>query len=247
MLSNKSKPHRHHRHSGPAEITLLLDASGSMHERRSETIREVNRYLDSLRQDGNRYKLTVKTFNTYVDTLVHNKDIRDCGQLEHDEYRCDGWTALLDAVGGTLDSIGYGLDPYNRRTLFVVVTDGEENRSRNYGLHQVRDMIDRKRSDYFQFVFLGDGPGAWQAGRDLGFNYSVSTDWSNPQNSENIYRGLTAASTGFAKSGFITTASLNTNSTSAVDTTPVQGPYCDCLGVPNNTNAACPIHGGAHL
>lgn len=241
MLSNKIRTRdyrRKLRKNGPTEVVLLLDASGSMACRRDETIREVNRYLDNLRKDGGRYRLTVKTFNTSVQTLVRDKDIRACGDLEHSEYRPDGWTALLDAVGETLDSYGYRARDGNR-VLFVVVTDGQENHSRYFGLAQVRDMIAYYRSEDFQFVFLGDGPSAWQVGRNLGFNISVSTDWTNRENSANIYKGLTATSLAYSAGMGTDPLAFNTSSTQAQYTSPVIVD-CACQGVSAKN---CPIHG----
>jgi len=182
-----------------------------MGPRRDETIREVNRYLDNLRSDGQRYRVTVVTFNEGTEHLIVRKDIRDVGQLEHSEYRPNGWTRLLDAVGTTLHSNNFPED----RNLYVVITDGEENDSRNYGLDEVRRLIDRKRSENFQFVFLGSGPNSWRTGNRMGFNFSVATDWSSPQNSENIYRSLYTASNAMSQGGPITVRMFNTNSTSA--------------------------------
>lgn len=235
-MLDRSKRNRERRNKpSTTDVTLLLDMSGSMQIRREETIREVNRYLDQLKSDGQKYRLTVKTFNEGVDTLLNGRNIQDVGDLEHSEYRPNGWTALLDAVGDTLNR-AYR---YGDRVLFVVITDGEENASRRYGLSEVRDMIDRKRSEDFQFVFLGDGPGSWQVGRQLGFQWSVSTDYSNPENTKNIYRGLYAASNSLSTGGTISASMLNTSSTSAQATAKI----CTCLGIPNNTNDSCPLHG----
>lgn len=215
MLSNKPKEHRYKiRTTG---VTLLLDCSGSMQPRRDETIREVNRYLDNLKSDGQRYKVTVITFNEHTETLIYRKDIRDVGELEHSEYHPNGWTRLLDAVGQVLS--GHGSSYPEERQLFCVITDGEENSSRQYGLQEVRNLIDRRRSEDFQFVFLGSGPGSWSAGRSLGFNWSIAADYNNPFNTENMYKGLYAASATMSSGGTLNTQIFNTNSTSAVETT----------------------------
>jgi Mg-chelatase subunit ChlD len=214
MLSNRDERPigRRNRTTG---LTLLLDMSGSMQPRRLETIRQVNRYLDDLRSDGQRYKVTVVTFNEYSNSLIVRKDIRDVGQLERSEYRPDGWTRLLDAVGTALSGFYYGDD----RNLFVVVTDGQENDSRNYSHSQVRNLIEDRRTEDFQFIFLGAGPDSWHTGNRLGFNFSVATDWTQPQNSENIYRSLYNTSHGFAKSGIISANTLNSSTTQAIPTT----------------------------
>lgn len=220
MLSNKRSKERRSNYT-VTNVVLLLDMSGSMQVRRDETIREVNRYLDRLRSDGQRYYVTVTTFNEYTNNLIWRKDIKDVGELEHAEYHPNGWTRLLDAVGNTLSNYHSGS---HERTLFVVVTDGQENDSRLYSLAEVRNLIDHNRhSEYsgdFQFVFLGSGPDSWTVGRNLGFNFSVSTDWANPHNTENIYRGLYNVSSTYSKGGTISSSMLNTSSTTAQETDP---------------------------
>lgn len=216
MLDKSKRPRREHKNR-TTDVILLLDASGSMAVRRDETIREVNRYLDQLRSDGLKYRVTIKTFNEQVDSLIYGKNIQEVGELEHSEYRPSGWTRLLDAVGRTLSDLDYR---NGTRTLFVTITDGQENDSRHYGLQQVRDMIDRRRCEDFQFVFLGDGPSAWQVGSRLGFNFSISTDWTSPRASEDIYKSLYTASSTMSSGGHLTASMFNTGSTSGTMTTP---------------------------
>lgn len=217
MLSNNRQRRALKNGNAPTNVILLLDMSGSMGVRRDETIREVNRYLDKLREDGQRYIVTTATFNEYTNKLITRMPIREVGQLEHAEYHPNGWTRLLDAVGQTLQD--YWINDNDEKTLFVVVTDGQENDSRQYSLSQVRSMIDsRRHSDIygdFQFIFLGSGPDSWTTGQKLGFNFSVSTDWNNPLNSENIYGGLYRATKSYSQTGNMQVAMLNTNSTTA--------------------------------
>jgi Mg-chelatase subunit ChlD len=214
MLNSKydERPFRSRRRNAITGVTLLLDASGSMNVRRDETIREVNRYLEKLKSDGQRYKLTVVIFNDGISKLIVREDIRDVGDLERAEYRPEGWTRLLDAVGATLESGSFFKFD---RNLFVVVTDGQENRSSTYSLNEVRDMIDRMRSEDFQFIFLGSGPDSWSTGQRLGFNLSVSADYTNPFNTENIYKGLYAATSNYSEGGTISANMLDSTSTQA--------------------------------
>jgi len=193
------------------DVCLVVDMSGSMSPRRFETIREINRYLDSLRRDGNRYRVSLTTFNERANTIVTRKPIQDVGEMEESEYRPYGWTRLLDAVGRLLDSYQYWRE---NKVLFVVITDGEENDSREYTFTKVRNMIDARESQNFQFVYLGSGPGAWQIGRHLGANISVSTDWNDPRNTENIYASLSQATKSYQSTGMMNVQAFNTGSTS---------------------------------
>lgn len=130
MLSNK----KHRTYKTTTNVTLLLDMSGSMRSRRDETIREVNRYLGKLRADSPFYNITVVTFNEGTNTLIYRKPINGVGDLEHEEYRPNGWTCLLDAVGRTLD--GYYSDS-DERTLFCVITDDKRTIVGNIHFHKL--------------------------------------------------------------------------------------------------------------
>ena len=64
---------------------------------------------------------------------------------------CAGNTALLDAIGRTIDKIGgvqqhTAPDEQAEKVLFVIITDGMENSSREYRYERVREMIERQKS-----------------------------------------------------------------------------------------------------
>lgn len=81
--------------------------------------------------------------------------------MTQEEYNVRGCTALLDAVGKTIDSVGARLSetPEEERpekVIFVIMTDGEENSSREYDLEKVKGMIEHQTNKYsWEFIFLG--------------------------------------------------------------------------------------------
>lgn len=77
------------------------------------------------------------------------------------DYVPRGCTALLDALGGTIQHIST-IHKYARpedvpaHTLFIITTDGMENASRRYDINTVRKMIERQKADFgWEFLFLG--------------------------------------------------------------------------------------------
>lgn len=72
-----------------------------------------------------------------------------------------GSTALLDAVGRTIDKIGNAQkhtaeEERAEKVMFVITTDGMENCSREYGYNKVRQKIERQKEKYgWEFIFLG--------------------------------------------------------------------------------------------
>src|SRR5690606_35236450 len=77
-----------------------------------------------------------------------------------------GSTALLDAVGDTIDRLGrrFASAPDDQKPGHVAVailTDGEENSSRRYTWHDIAGRISHQTEKYqWDFLFLGAGPDA---------------------------------------------------------------------------------------
>jgi hypothetical protein len=85
-----------------------------------------------------------------------------------------GGTALFDAVGQEIQKtkedirkLPRGLRP--EKVLFVIVTDGDENSSREYNLASVKSLIDAQKEAGWTFQFIGADDAAWQ-GQALGIN-----------------------------------------------------------------------------
>ena len=84
-----------------------------------------------------------------------------------------GTTPLLDAVGRTLlaTELWLAQQPVASRaeqTIFVVITDGQENASREFNLARVRELIQSKEALGWQIVFLSADLGAFNEAGELG-------------------------------------------------------------------------------
>ena len=76
-------------------------------------------------------------------------------------YSPGGCTAMNDGIGTAIDKIGKWLSgmPEEERpskNLIVIMTDGEENSSREYSLKKVQEMIQHQTEKYnWTFVYMG--------------------------------------------------------------------------------------------
>jgi len=146
---------------GLTELVFILDKSGSMGGLESDTIGGYNALLEKQKAvDGECYITTVLFDNNYG--LLHDRiDIRAASPISEREYAVGGSTALLDAIGATIHKIGsaqkHTADQYRaEKVMFIIITDGEENSSREYSVDMVRAQIERQKKNYgWEFIFLG--------------------------------------------------------------------------------------------
>lgn len=162
------------------EIVFILDQSGSMEPLRGDTIGGYNTYIqDQQKEPGEAYLTTVLFDDGYA--LLHDHvNLRGVKPIMEKEYRPGGCTALMDAIGRTIDSVGRRLadTPEEERpahVIFVITTDGYENASKEYSREKVKSMIEHQQSKYaWQFLFLGAGIDAYQEAESIGIG-SVHT------------------------------------------------------------------------
>ena len=145
----------------PVQIVCILDRSGSMRHLVGDTIGGYNSFLDKQRQEKGSAEVTTVLFDDKYEKLVDAKDIKKVPELTDKEYYARGMTALLDAVGTTVtDTFGRmnrdGICPAKRRVLFLIMTDGKENHSREYTKADVKAMIEKATQEYkWNFIFMG--------------------------------------------------------------------------------------------
>ncbi|HMA19464.1 MAG TPA: hypothetical protein VKO87_01610 [Gemmatimonadaceae bacterium] len=158
---------------GYIHIVLVLDRSGSMHDVWNDTIGGVNRYLDGQRGHSH-CTVTLAQFDEEYELIYNRVPIADVAPRTRENYVPRGWTALHDAMGSTIDSVGLVLaalpeSERPERVLFVTMTDGHENRSRIFNGAQVRAKVEHQRKHYgWEFVFLGANQDAILTAGELG-------------------------------------------------------------------------------
>ena len=156
------------------DITIVLDRSGSMETIRDDTIGGFNSFLSDQRSIPGEATLTLVQFDHLYEVVHEGKRLPDVLFLNRDTYIPRGTTALLDAIGRTIDSTGKRLEKMKEqdgpgKVVFVIITDGLENASNQYSSNQVNEMIERQRNEYqWQFVFLGANQDAIATAAQLG-------------------------------------------------------------------------------
>lgn len=175
---------------GLTDITVLLDKSASMSGTTDETIAGFNEFLKAQKEVEGEAEFTLYQFASYSEKL-YSKDIKTVENLTRTTYRADGSsTAYVDALGKAINETGERLRllPERKRpekVIFVVITDGQENASREFTKAAVKELVEHQESKYnWQFVFLGANLDAVEEGQYLGVGASNSLTYA--QNAKGI-------------------------------------------------------------
>ena len=191
-------------------LVFCIDASGSMYQSREDVVGGYKRIIEEQKQnkDG---KVTVSlyTFNSDVTEHYIGKDINEIPEFK---YSCDGMTRMNDGLGTAIDNIGKWLYERDKNgedmpglTLFVCITDGLENSSKEYTLKQVQDKIKEQTEKYsWQFIYEGCDITTSKTADDLGFKFKTYGSRKKFANNYDIINCATTAYRSMAK----TSASL---------------------------------------
>jgi uncharacterized protein YegL len=142
------------------ELVFIVDRSGSMAGMESDTIGGVNAVLEKNREAEGETLVSVVLFDHETKVLRDRVPIQKVPKLTRDDYQVRGCTALLDAVGGSvqfIEKIQRYLPEEIRpaKTIFVITTDGYENASRKFSYETVKRVIEERTKDGWEFLFLG--------------------------------------------------------------------------------------------
>jgi len=156
------------------EMVFILDRSGSMQGLEKDTIGGFNGMIEKQKNVEGEALISTVLFD-HESVVLHDRiNIREIRPMTDKDYMVRGCTALLDAIGGAIHHIG-NVHKYARKedvpekTLFVIITDGMENASKNYTSEQVKQMIERQKAKYgWEFLFLGANIDAVETAKQFG-------------------------------------------------------------------------------
>ena len=130
------------------EIICILDRSGSMASVATDAIGGFNQFLKDQKELPGEASLTVVLFDNKYELLHENTPINDVPDLNFKTYVPRGMTALLDAIGKTIDETGKRLkntpeDQRPEKVIVSILTDGFENASCKYDKSKIKEMIEK--------------------------------------------------------------------------------------------------------
>ena len=154
------------------ELVFIIDKSGSMHHLSNDTIGSFNSVIDEQKNSDKKGDVYVTTvmFNNQHNKTHDRKNIKEIEHITEKDYTAQGSTALLDAVGDTINELSGNEEIKNHKFMFVIITDGYENSSKEYTTEQIKKLIESKKADNWDFIFLGANIDAVKAAGDIGIS-----------------------------------------------------------------------------
>lgn len=144
---------------------LILDRSGSMNDCIGPTISGFNEQMDMIRDLRKKFphqeiQVSLTQFNHTVDEVFSMQPPEKVKPLDMNTYRPGGMTALLDAIGQSVNAlnlkIGREIQDDQASAVVVIITDGYENSSRLFSHRQIADIIrELESTGKWTFSYLG--------------------------------------------------------------------------------------------
>ena len=168
-----------------AELVFILDRSGSMSGFENDTVGGYNAMMEKQREAGMDATVTTVLFDDRYELLHDRVKLDELKPMTNEEYYVRGSTALIDAIGKTINKIekaqahiadGHKAD----KVIFVITTDGLENASCKFSAEDVKRMVERKReANGWEFIFMGANIDAVETAAHYGFQRSRAVKFYN--------------------------------------------------------------------
>lgn len=168
-------------------IVAVIDRSGSMADRTEDTIKGFDKFIADQAKLPGECKVSLVQFDDVYEFVWSLKDAKDCGSIR-EFYSARGGTALNDAIARAIVETGKELasraeNDRPSHVIVVIITDGEENSSREYagapGKAAIKRMIEEQQSKYnWTFTYLGANVDAFAEAQALGISASAALNYT---------------------------------------------------------------------
>ncbi len=165
------------------EVVFILDRSGSMSGLESDTIGGFNSMITKQKKEEGEAYITTVLFDDKIETLHDRIEIGRVEPMNDSQYFTRGCTALLDAIGKTVNHIS-DIHRYAReedrpeKTIFIITTDGLENSSREFTYDKIKKLLTKKQEkDGWEFLFLGANIDAIEVAGKMGISRDDACDY----------------------------------------------------------------------
>lgn len=191
-------------------VFVALDRSGSMSgERWTTAIESLNEYVKNLQKEKIEGEVSITAFDTFhgalganvrLEDIVKNQSIAYFEPLHASVLTPGGGTPLYDAAGIVMDR---ALERNNDRTVVVILTDGEENQSKEYTQAKIKDKVKQLQDKKWEVIFLGANfdVATYTTSAGLSAGKFRNVDMTNTMQRTAMYTDLSSSTVAYAKTG----------------------------------------------
>jgi uncharacterized protein YegL len=176
------------------DLTLVVDRSGSMVHTQKDAEGGIETLIAEQKKQAGDCVVSLVQFDGQYDPVYTGVAIKDVPQYS---LVPRGNTALRDAVGRTILETGKRLSdmPEDQRpglVVIAIITDGEENASREFPISQVAEMIRHQQDVYsWKFTFIGANQDAFAVGSELGIDRGGIANY-NEQQTASVFMSMSS-------------------------------------------------------
>lgn len=181
------------------DIICILDKSGSMSATKNDAIGGFNQFLAEQKALPGKATMTLTVFDTVVDCCFSRKPLEEVELLTEATYSPQGMTALLDAIGVTVQQQKQVIEAKAEadrpeKVIVVIITDGEENSSHEYTRAALAAVIEELQTQHkWEFLYLGANQDAFLEAGKIGIPQASAVAF-NSTTGQGVRAGYTGAS-----------------------------------------------------
>lgn len=167
---------------------IILDESGSMEKIKNKIIKGFNELLVSISQSAEENPGVSQWINMYsfngsaIKELIPLSVASDRYRLDEQNYWPISTTPLYDAIWYAINNIEKALSRENRYTMLVtILTDGQDNASREVTLDRTQRLVRRKKKHGWVFTYIGTNHSVSQTAIDLNISNHLHFSLNEPE------------------------------------------------------------------
>ena len=151
----------------------------------NDVIGGFNTFIDEQIRNGADARMTIVQFDSQdpQDVTIWGAPLPEITHLDFLTFVPRGGTPLLDATGLLIGRtmvdqaarVAAGLQAED--IIFVTITDGEENQSREFNLAQIRELIGKRTEEGWAFIYLSAGIDAYADAAQMGIHSGDTQQW----------------------------------------------------------------------
>ena len=165
---------------------LVVDESGSMDIIKQQTINGCNETLQIIKSAQEKYPEQSHLVSLVLFNSDHTATILDCAPIAQAKmindatYKPDCGTPLYDALGESLTRLRYKINTgEEHQVLVTILTDGEENSSKEFTNSMINKMIQDLKKAGWTFTFIGANIDVEKVAMQLSVSNYISFNQTN--------------------------------------------------------------------